>query len=260
VNKLDEILDRFSSISLTEMDALKLLNRTDTKFIFSPIHLAQILQETTSNYLCMQTGAKKSTQYRTLYYDTENLDLYKKHHNGELNRYKVRHRIYHNSQISFLEIKFKNNKGRTVKTRMEHDVAEGISNATALQFLSKNLPNDSLILKPTVWVNYNRITLVNTNKTERVTLDTNLEFTFEGQHIRLPNLCIAEIKQEKKNKSLFVGSLKKIGIKEAGISKYCTAIAYMKPNAKKNNFKEKLSSISKINKNDVIAIHSSHTS
>ena len=41
------------------------------------------------------------------------------HQNKKLNRYKIRQREYLISDISFFEIKFKSNKGRTIKKRIK---------------------------------------------------------------------------------------------------------------------------------------------
>ena len=64
------------------------------------------------HYKCVEIENKRVSQYQTLYYDTKDMKLYNEHHNGHLNRYKIRHRTYVDSNLSFLEVKFKNNKGR----------------------------------------------------------------------------------------------------------------------------------------------------
>ena len=45
--------------------------------------------------------------------------MFHNHHNGKLNRYKIRFRDYINTKNSFLEVKFKTNKGETIKSRQE---------------------------------------------------------------------------------------------------------------------------------------------
>ena len=55
--------------------------------------------------------------YKSLYYDTEDWKFYLDHHNGRVNRNKIRFREYVGSKLTFLEIKLKNNKGKTIKKR-----------------------------------------------------------------------------------------------------------------------------------------------
>ena len=55
----------------------------------------------------------------TLYFDTPDRQMYAEHQRGRKNRQKIRVRRYESSGVSFLEVKRKNNKGRTDKKRME---------------------------------------------------------------------------------------------------------------------------------------------
>jgi hypothetical protein len=250
LNKLEkslDILEQFQPITLKEMDSVKLMNRTDTKFIFPISQFEKVMAEIKDSYRVLEIENKRLCRYETLYYDTHSLDLYRKHHAGKLNRYKIRHRTYVDSQTGFLEVKFKNNKGRTIKTRIaEKDVLykwEGQSE----QFLKKVLPFQPSALEPVIWINYNRYTLVNKNRAERVTIDLDLEFLKGSTNKKLANLVIAEVKQDKRKASPFMDVMKKFHIREGSISKYCMGIAYTCEEAKKNNFKVKLLTINKKN-------------
>ena len=89
------------------MDSVKLLNRTDTKFIFNRIALNNILRQVTNDYQILSINEKKIASYRTLYFDTDDFMFYYNHHNRKENRYKVRMRKYVDSDLCFLEIKNK---------------------------------------------------------------------------------------------------------------------------------------------------------
>jgi hypothetical protein len=244
--ELKEILNKFGPITLKEMDKAKLMDRTDTKFTFTQGELASILDEVKDMYKVLEIEGHRMSTYQTLYYDTKDLSLYTHHHNGKLNRYKVRHRSYVESNIGFLEVKFKNNKGRTIKDRIKQKgVTENWCEESS-GFLTKKVPFDPEGLVPVVWVNYKRITLVNNANAERVTIDTDLEFVSNGVTQKMNNLVIAEVKQDKKSRSDFLGLMKKYHIRVGSISKYCMAIAMTRPSVKKNNFKEKLSSLKHI--------------
>ncbi len=250
MNTIHTILQTLDSITLKEMDKVKLMDRTDTKFIFTAQQLQDILSQVNSDYRILEIDGKRISRYKTLYYDTANLDLYKRHHNGELNRYKVRHRSYVESNIGFLEVKFKNNKGRTIKDRIKKTEAFMTLEGESKSFLDSKLPFDAQTLLPVLWVNYSRLTLVNKTSAERLTIDLDLEFIKDQEHQAFSNLVIAEVKQEKKKGSPFLKIMKSKHIREGSISKYCLGIAVTHASVKQNNFKEKLIAIKKIINDD----------
>ncbi len=225
------------------MDGVKLMNRTDTKFTFNLIQFENILEDISKNYRVLEIEGKRISGYKTLYYDTAKLNLYTKHHNGELNRYKIRHRTYVESKLGFLEVKFKNNKGRTVKNRIKKSEVPMNWEGESETFLNTLLPFEPQTLLPVLWVNYSRLTLVNMADAERLTIDLNLEFVNGKITKKLSNLVIAEVKQEKRKSSPFIKVMKKYHIREGSISKYCLGIALTCDTVKKNNFKEKLHTI-----------------
>jgi len=244
-NVLD-ILNTYEPITLEEMDNVKLMDRTDTKYTFHISQLEQILALVIDKYRVLEINNKRVSDYKTLYYDTTDFLLYYKHHSGKLNRYKVRHRTYVDSNIGYLEVKFKNNKGRTLKERIKKKDVLFEWPEDAQQFLSKKTPYAPHTLIPTLWVNYSRITLVNRAGKERLTIDLNLEFKKDDILKQLPQMVIAEVKQEKSKASPFIDTMKKLHIREGSISKYCMAVAYTNPDVKTNQFKQKLLSIKKI--------------
>lgn len=237
------ILQQFESIDLAEMERVKLMNRTDSKFTFTVSQFDLIMKEISSNYRVLEVNGKKFNRYKTLYYDTAGLDLYAEHHNGKLNRYKIRHRTYVESNTGFLEVKFKNNKGRTIKTRVNENEVPMTWKGDSEFFLVKTLPFSPTILKPVLWVNYSRCTLVHKTEAERLTIDTDLEFIKGDVSKQLTGLIIAEVKQDKKKQSPFLKMMKKYHIREGSISKYCMGIALTCGEVKKNNFKRKLLAI-----------------
>ena len=228
------------------MDKTKLMDRTDTKFTFSNENLMKVLKDVKNSYKVLEIENCRASTYQTLYYDTADLSLYLKHHAGKLNRYKVRHRTYVESKLGFLEVKFKNNKGRTIKKRIKiMEVPQQWVNETS-EFIQSKTPFAAETLVPNIWVNYTRITLVNNENAERVTIDTELEFINKEYTEKMTNLVIAEVKQDKKAPSVFSGAMKKFGIREGSISKYCMGVAVTNKKIKKNNFKEKLISLNNI--------------
>lgn len=234
------ILQDFEPITLKEMDGVKLMNRTDTKFAFNIRHFGNVLNEIKNDYRVLEVEGKRLSRYKTLYYDTRDLKLYTQHHNKILNRYKIRHRTYVESNIGFLEVKFKNNKGRTIKERIKKKEVPFVWENESEKFLKKKLPFDPQSLIPAIWINYSRLTLVNKLCAERLTIDLDMEFVKGSRVTEVKNLVIAEVKQEKRKASPFMSVMKKYHLREGSISKYCMGIASTYEGVKKNNFKRKL--------------------
>ena len=242
----NSILQSYDSITLREMDKVKLMDRMDTKFTFSFDNLALILQKVKPFYKVLNINETLISRYQTLYYDNADLYLYNRHHAGQLNRYKVRHRTYVESNLGFLEVKFKNNKGRTLKQRINKMEAQNTWDGDSEEFLKLKTPFDPKTLVPILWINYNRLTLVNKINAERLTIDLNLEFKKDGKDQVFHNLVIAEVKQEGKYPSPFLQIMKEMHIREGSISKYCMGVALSIPNVKFNNFKSTLLTLKKI--------------
>lgn len=239
-NMLNVNLDSFKVIGLKDMERVKLMNRVDSKYTFSVGQLPSIILQLEPYYYVVEIANKKWSTYETLYYDTSDYKLYHKHQNGALNRYKIRHRTYVDSQLGFLEVKFKNNKGRTNKERIKASVVPYSWDENQFGFLEEELNFDPQTLQPVLWINYKRLTLVNKISAERVTIDVSMEFIKDGVSQVLNNLVIAEVKQEKKQNSPFVKVMKALRLREGSISKYCMGVCCTHTDIKRNNFKEKL--------------------
>ena len=113
--EVSKIISDFEHISLAQMDGVKLMNRTDTKYTFSYSKLNLLLKRMQPFYKILEINNQLIHSYKSLYYDTEDRKFYLDHHNNRVNRNKVRFREYVGSNLTFLEIKLKNNKGRTIK-------------------------------------------------------------------------------------------------------------------------------------------------
>ncbi len=236
----------FDSILLEEMDQVKLMNRTDRKYWFYIGQLNDLLQTIQSDYYLLHIDGNSLLPYSTTYYDTSKNNMFISHHNGKLNRYKIRRRSYVNSGISFLEVKFKNNKGRTQKKRMPADFGNTVFTNDENEFLNRHSPFTSSQLKPSLMNEFYRLTLVNKNFKERCTIDLNLQFQNNGKSVVYDNLVIIEIKADGKSYvSPLATALRDNRIKAAGFSKYCVGRTVIDPDLKSNNFKRKIRKLNK---------------
>ncbi len=245
MEELNQILTEFEPITLKEMDSVKLMDRTDTKFIFKFDQLPEFLNQLKNDYRLLDVNGNKISRYESLYFDTKDFGLYHAHHRGKPSRFKVRFRKYVESNLNFFEVKFKTNKGRTIKDRVKQKEIDGSIKEKAEELLINKTPLKSANLEAKIWVNYSRITLVNKNSPERVTIDLNLNFKNNERNKTIENIVIAEVKQDKAAKSVFLKLMKKYHIRQGAISKYCFGIISLFEQIKYNNFKPKLILIKK---------------
>jgi len=77
------------------------------------------LEDLRAYYRILDINGVRQNQYDSIYFDTPDLDLYHLHHNDRKNRFKIRYRKYVDSNLSFFELKMKNNKYRTIKKRFK---------------------------------------------------------------------------------------------------------------------------------------------
>lgn len=251
---LDSFLNSYEPISLSEMDKVQLMNRVDTKFLLNYNQLPYLLEKALEHYRVVEIDGQRISPYSSIYLDTENAEMYRMHHNRKLNRYKVRIRSYVNSGITFLEVKRKNNKGRTAKERIkiENSKFETITLDEAEQeFIIEKSPYIYSSLRPQLQNFFQRITFVDKQETERVTVDIGLRYSEIGgkNTLKINNLVVIEMKQSGHSHSFFRDYLKEQAIYPANMSKYCLGMILTYPNLKNNRFKKKLRLINKITNN-----------
>ena len=244
---MTDILSAFAPISLEQMSGVKLMNRTDTKFVTNRTKLYQLLKLAQQDYYIQEIDGERNLEYDTTYFDTRAFDMYNQHQWGHTNRQKIRFRTYCISGLQFMEVKTKNNHGRTKKKRIEvtdMDVLEKQKH----EFLSKHLRYEADTLQPALNNHFSRITLVNKGKTERLTIDSALSFhnLQSDKHMDMGALVIIELKRDGLVSSPVLDMLRHLRIHPHGFSKYCMGSALTNPQLPTNRFKRKLIEIRKI--------------
>ena len=238
-------------IHLEEMDSIKLMNRVDSKFVTTDGMLERILEMAENLYRVLEVDGSTVAEYDSLYYDTAELKMYVAHQNGKLTRQKVRTRTYVSSGDTFLEIKRKNNHGRTKKKRMQIPLecfrdfsrAEG-----AADYLAAKSWFTAEELAPKLRTRFERITLVNKGKTERLTIDRKLRFEncVSGKEASLDGAVIIELKQDGLCWSPMKEILSQLRVKPLRVSKYCIGTVLTDPGIRKSRFIEKIRKIEKL--------------
>ena len=208
MDTLPEILQQMVPISLEKMSTVKLMNRVDSKFPTNRETLLRMAPLWGEHFFVQENEGQRIANYRTLYFDTPDALTYTMHHNRRLRRQKVRQRIYVESNLAFCEVKNKKNTGRTKKKRIPIPMEQwGTLYAT---------PETTDFIREKVWVTdqpmaprlenaFQRITLVNKAKTERVTIDFGITF---HNHLSdcdadVSDLVIIEVKQDGMLRSRF---------------------------------------------------------
>lgn len=251
---LETLLTSIDQHSLEDQKRSSLMNRIDTKYVLPATMLPIILSVLSDEYTVLSENNKQIFNYETTYFDTKKREFYLAHHNGKLNRYKVRYRRYVESNRSYMEVKFKNNKGRTIKDRISLNQISP-AQTEINQFINLCLEKKFSPLEKSLHVNYKRITLMNKYRQERLTIDIDIGFQSENNgNIRtLPNIIIAELKRETNNDASYFSKLvKSYNHAPLSFSKYCMGCALTgESNLKSNRFKPLISQLNKILNNTI---------
>ena len=244
---MTELINLFAPISLEQMSGVKLMNRTDTKFVTTTDGLCQFLLMARKDYYVQEIDGERNLEYDTTYFDTTAFDMYNQHQWNHVNRQKIRFRTYCISGLQFMEVKTKNNHGRTKKKRME--VTDmNVNEQAKSDFIGKHLRYGVDTLQPALSNHFSRITLVNKAKTERLTIDSALRFhnIVSGVDKDMGPLVIIELKRDGLVYSPVLEMLRRLRIHPHGFSKYCMGSALTNPELAVNRFKCKLIEINKI--------------
>lgn len=245
------ILHSYDPISLKEMKSVRLMNRTDTKYVATVPAVLRFLESARAEYRVQEIDGICEMPYYTLYFDTPECRMYLDHLHGRLKRQKIRIRMYENSGTAFLEVKDKNNKGRTNKSRVACD---DLSLTGHSDFIDSGSLYRSDSLLRSLENRFTRITLVNRRMTERMTIDLNLRFhncrTDEAR--ALEELAVIELKRDGRTCSPATELLRRLRIHPSGFSKYCIGMALTDEMLQRNRFKPRLRMIRKMCREQVI--------
>jgi inorganic triphosphatase YgiF len=238
------------------MDKVAFYHRIDTKFVFHIDILDVLLKDIENDYFMLEMDNKRCFSYSSVYYDTPEIKMYLDHIRGKKNRYKIRHRRYNDSGLSFIEVKFKKNSGKTYKWRNADPFPENEITELDNRLLAGQHPFETESLKPVLKTQFQRITLVDKSYTQRITIDFDIVFTELGNSKKtekLSDIVILEIKSDRNKATNGIQrTLKKYGIIASGFSKYCMGVALTNTCTKKTGaLKPNILRIHKIRKNAV---------
>jgi hypothetical protein len=249
---LDGALARFGATTLRQLEAVALLDRTDSKYLLTTAQLRAALSALAGDYLTLEIGGRRRHRYQTLYFDTPDFELFRRHHAGAALRHKVRSRTYADTGLSFFEVKGKNAQGRTLKHRLPTDGPVTRLRARELEFVAAHAPVAPRALEPKLWNAFERITLVGRRHAERLTFDLGLSFeTGSGHSVALPGIVVAELKQHGIDRtSPFARHVRAARVQPVSVSKYCVGVSLLHGGVRHNAFKPTLRTLKKLMKEE----------
>ena len=246
---INHLLSDFEPVTLTEVASVRLMDRIDSKYVTSVSELIPFLSLLQNDFYVQQINGTYLAKYFTVYYDTDESDYYRIHQTKRSNRQKIRVRNYVDTHTAFVEVKNKNNRGRTKKVRVSCLPNQEIHLNQFDDFLlDKSIfPVEGLL--PHVQNTFHRVTLLNKQRTERLTIDFGLSFQNRrtGNSSSVSNICIIELKQQGQIPSKAKEILRTLRIKPKGFSKYCTGCALTNPMLSQNFIKQKIKFINNLN-------------
>lgn len=228
-------LNRDRTVSLAELDEVRLMDRAETKVLLPLTDVAELLRRISDSYLALEIDGACTQRYRTEYFDSPDFATYHDHHNRLGRRFKARYRTYVDSGITFFELK-RNVRGRIIKERRCSAAPHGELWASDLAFARSHGVELSGFV-PSVTVEYDRLLLARLDPQERVTIDLSTTFRHGGRQVTAEGLAICEFKQPRVDRnSPAMIACRDLGRRPRSMSKYCTGIATCHTDVKRNRF------------------------
>jgi hypothetical protein len=218
-------------IGLDELMARAALQtRVDRKYVLPQAGADRIVAGLagTEELRVLEIDGQRDFGYESLYYDTPDLAGFHLAAWGRRRGFKVRRRTYLNSGESFLEVKTRGMRGRTVKERIPStgtDRGDFVDDVLRRAGLGWVRGRD---LRPVLRTAYRRTTLYLPATDDRVTVDTGLSWSLPGDRpLALPGLAIVETKSASAACAAD-RRLWRAGSRPSRISKYGTGLAALR--------------------------------
>ncbi len=238
-------LSKFQEITLEETNkSAEMLKRIDNKYAVDKSSLFSLLEDLRAEFKILTIDDRCIFSYRSCYFDDDG-QCFRDHQQGRRQRFKVRTRLYVESDRSYFEVKLKGKRGQTNKSRMKCQRFEDYAVAEEELRMLRNLYEETYgkafayHMAPALHVSYRRFTLVSARGGERITVDFNIGFeTPGGKRAQIgENFIIVETKSaDGRGKADQV--LKRRRIRQArGCSKYCIGLVLAGEVEKFNKFR-----------------------
>jgi hypothetical protein len=235
-------LGTLSPIGLDELvERASLLSRLDRKYLLPIADLPFMLGGLADDVMVLEMDRRREFGYRSIYFDTPELDGYLATARSRRRRFKLRIRSYLDSGLHFLEVKTRGGRGDTVKNRIPYDGDHRQLGADARAYAGTVLAeagirSGPLQVVPVLTTHYLRTTLFAPSCGSRVTIDTGLVWTLpDGTALRTPELAIVETKSDRTTSDVdrLLWSMKH---RPCTVSKFGTGLAALRPDLPSNRW------------------------
>ena len=236
-------LAAFRPLGLDDLNArAAMLERLDQKYIVPLARLMPVLHGLRDAFDALEIDGARAFSYRTHYFDDAQARAYHDHHQGRRKRCKVRIRHYEDADMTWLEVKLKDNRDVTVKRRLRLPAGQRALDDTCRDFVEAMWRDQygtpfGLDLHEVLAMRYRRATLVARAGGERMTLDSGLTF-WSGLCEAAPEngLVIVETKSARGN-GLADAAFRAAHVHPmARVSKYCVGLAALNRVTRRNRF------------------------
>ena len=242
---LAQHVGRHPSVSLEQvLSVAELTTRDDVKYVIPVDTLPTLLPRVPLQLAALDIGGLRTFDYESVYFDTERLDLYRDHLQDRRRRYKVRIRSYRDSGDAMLEVKLKGRRGQTVKHRLDHDFsrrAELTHEGRAFldSVVSAAYGFTPPALRPVLTTAYRRATLVDLERSARVTIDVALSW-FDGESSHCAEHVVLIETKSLSGAGPVDALLRSMGHRPLRVSKYCMGVALLHPETAANRWNRPL--------------------
>lgn len=238
---LDRVVAGIDPVRLDElMDRAALQTRTDRKYVLPLPVTTDLVADLRERTHVLEIAGSRTFGYESVYFDTPALRSFMLAAHRRPARFKIRTRTYLDSGECWLEVKTRDRRGRTVKTRQPHDLADhrrltpdGQEFVRAVLDENRLSTSEAGSLRPTLVTRYSRTTLLVAGTTladdSRLTIDTGLVCSRDDSTVaRLPSRAVVETKSGV-GASAVDRLLWSRGHRPSQISKYGTGLAALDP-------------------------------
>jgi hypothetical protein len=215
-----------------------LMTRRDRKYLVDLSLVPTLVDRLHAQALVLDIDGRRQFGYESCYFDTPDLTSYLLAARRRPRRFKVRTRTYLDSDTQWLEVKIRDGRGRTHKSRIPWtaqrpgSIGAGGAAFVAAQLAGTVTDPEPVVahFAPTLTTQYLRSTLYLPDDGARVTIDESLEaWDRRGNDVAAPGLAIVETKGAgpacAADRILW-----SLGQRPIKVSKYATSLARMHPN------------------------------
>lgn len=214
----------------------ELQRRIDSKYTCSSELLHEILGPLSEDYAALPAGEGHFATYQSLYFDTPDRRCFHDHRRGRRLRQKIRIRHYPDRRLTFLEVKTKRNEVLTDKKRLAMNFGSEALGTIELAFLRHHAALAVEALRPTLRVDFSRLSLVSLGTAERVTIDVGLRAQEPGgSELSFGDVAVIEVKQAPFCvRTPIMRRIHSARLHERSMSKYTFATALLHPELRQN--------------------------